>query len=110
MMTTARELFFCSGGVRCAADLYWPDDPSGDVRCVVMGHGGTGTKRLGLPKNAEKFTAAELAVLAFDYRYFGRSGGQPRQLIDVPEQHDDYRAAIDYVRGVAGIDVQRIGL
>ena len=53
----------------------WVD---GELPCVVMGHGGSGTKRLGLPKYAEKFTAAGLAVLAFDYRHFGSSGGEPR--------------------------------
>lgn len=109
-MSVTSEVFFCLGGVRCAADLYWPDVADGELPCVVMGHGGSGTKRLGLPKYAEKFTAAGLAVLAFDYRHFGSSGGEPRQLIDIAEQQDDYRAAVDYVRGLAGIDPDRTGL
>ena len=46
------------GGVRCAADLCLPGKKTGPVPCVVMGHGGSGTKRLGLPAYAGKFAAA----------------------------------------------------
>ncbi len=75
-----------------------------------MGHGGSGTKRLGLPRYAAKFAAAGLAVLAFDYRHFGRSAGEPRQVIDVAEQLDDYRAAVRYARSQQDIDPDRVAL
>lgn len=52
------DVFFESGGVRCAAGFYHPDSDDDLVPCVVMGHGGSGTKRLGLPKYAERFAAA----------------------------------------------------
>jgi pimeloyl-ACP methyl ester carboxylesterase len=83
----AQELFFDSGGVRCAADMYWPDKVDGDVPCVVMGHGGSATKRLGLACYAQAFASRGMAALAFDYRHFGNSDGQPRQVINVAEQH-----------------------
>ncbi|OBI31410.1 hypothetical protein A5709_24530 [Mycobacterium sp. E1386] len=105
-----QEVLFESGGVRCAADLYRPAKAAGRLACVVMGHGGSATKRLGLPAYAEKFTAAGLAVLAFDYRHFGASGGEPRQVINVAEQQDDYRAAVRYARGRDDIDPRRIAL
>ena len=104
------EVFFDSDGTRCAADLYWPKVADGAVPCVVMGHGGSGTKRLGLPKYAAKFAEAGMAVMAFDYRGFGASAGQPRQVIDVAAQQDDYRAAVRYARGHDAIDPQRIAL
>ncbi|OBJ88054.1 hypothetical protein A9W97_16930 [Mycobacterium gordonae] len=104
------DVFFESGGVRCAADFYHPDSDDDLAPCVVMGHGGSGTKRLGLPKYAERFAAAGLAVLAFDYRGFGASAGEPRQVISCARQHDDYRAALRYVRSRRGIDPQRIAL
>ena len=97
-MESMREVHFDSGGVRCAADLYWPSGHEKDVPCVVMGHGGRGTKRLGLPKYAERFAAQGVAALAFDYRRFGESEGEPRQVIDVAAQHEDYRAAVRFVR------------
>ena len=78
--------------------------------CVVMGHGGSGTKRLGLPGYAQAFASHGMAVVAFDYRYFGASDGEPRQIIDVAEQQADYRAAVRYVRGYDGIDPERVAL
>lgn len=109
-MHPARRVSFDSDGVRCAADLYWPDDVEGSVPCVVMAHGGSGTKRLGLPAYAQQFASQGLAVLVFDYRRFGDSDGQPRQVIDVSEQQDDYRAAVRFARNCAGIDPDRIAL
>jgi fermentation-respiration switch protein FrsA (DUF1100 family) len=103
-MPVIQEVLFESSGVRCAADFYRPPTVDGRLPCVVMGHGGSATKRLGLPAYAEKFTTAGLAVLAFDYRHFGASGGEPRQVINVAEQQDDYRAAVRYVRGRDDID------
>ncbi|MCV7075137.1 alpha/beta hydrolase [Mycobacterium szulgai] len=104
------EVFFDSGGVRCAADLYRPESVDGKLPCVVMGHGGSGTKRLGLPRYAERFSAAGLAVFAFDYRHFGASAGEPRQVIDTAEQQDDYRAAVRCLRGRGDIAPDRIAL
>lgn len=109
-MSARREVTFYSGGVRCAADLYWPDDAPTPVPCVVMGHGASATKRLGLPRYAAKFTACGMAVLAFDYRGWGASEGQPRQVIDAKAQCDDYHAAIRYARAYPGIDPERIAV
>lgn len=109
-MSELREVFFDSSGVRCAADLYWPDGAEARVSCLVMGHGGSGTKRLGLPRYAEKFAARGIAVLVFDYRGWGASEGEPRQVFSVAAQRDDYRAAISYARGYPGIDPQRVAL
>lgn len=109
-MVSPREVFFDSSGVRCAADLYLPDHVSLPVPCVVMGHGGSGIKRLGLPAYAEKFARGGIAALVFDYRRFGASDGEPRQAIDVDAQRDDYRAAIRYVRGLPGIDEAHIAI
>lgn len=109
-MESMREVHFDSGGLRCAADLDWPPGQEKAVPAVVMGHGGSGTKRLGLPKYAERFAAKGVAALVFDYRRFGESEGAPRQVIDVAAQHDDYRAAVRFVRGYPGVDPERVAL
>ena len=110
-MTKRMDVTFGSGNVKCAGYLYLPDDPvTGKVPCVVMGHGFSGTRNLGLTAYAERFAAAGMAVLVFDYAYFGASGGQPRQLLDVGHQLDDYRAAVAFARGQPGIDPDRIAL
>lgn len=77
IMSSRQEVVFDSAGVRCAADLYWPGNAADEkVPCVVMGHGGSGTKRLGLPKYAAKFASLGMAVLTFDYRNVGASEGE----------------------------------
>jgi fermentation-respiration switch protein FrsA (DUF1100 family) len=100
---------FRSAGVRCAADLYLPH---GIVRppVVVMAHGFGSVRHFGLPRYAERFAAAGLAVLVFDYRTFGDSDGEPRQLI-APSRHlEDWRAAVSHVRGLQDADPRRIAL
>ncbi len=109
-MTQRAEVVFRSGGMDCAAYLYRPADAIDDVPCVVMAHGLTATRDDRLPAYAERFLAAGCAVLLFDYRHFGASGGQPRQLLDIRRQQADYRAAIEYARSLDWIDPSRIVL
>jgi fermentation-respiration switch protein FrsA (DUF1100 family) len=106
-----QHLSFPSGDEHCAAYVYRPDDEAdGDVPCVVMAHGFSATRDDGLPAYAERFAAAGMAVVLFDYRHFGRSSGRPRQLLDIGRQLDDYRAAIRFARGLPGVDPDRIAL
>jgi pimeloyl-ACP methyl ester carboxylesterase len=49
-------------------------------------------------------------VLAFDYRGFGRSGGEPRQTVSVAGQVADFRAALRCAAGLPGVDRSRIVL
>ena len=108
-MSERTELTFESGGVNCAAYLYRPT-ATGEVPCVVMAHGFAATRDDGLPAYAQRFAEAGLAVLLFDYRHFGASGGEPRQLIDVGHQHGDYHAAIRCARQLDGVDPDQIVL
>lgn len=99
-----------SHGEELAAYLYRPGATGTDVPCVVMAHGFTGTRDDGLPDYAEAFRDAGLAVVLFDYRHFGASTGEPRQLLDIGRQHDDYRAVVAWARRQDGIDPDRIAL
>lgn len=56
---------------------------------IVMAHGLGGTRRMRLTAFAERFVAEGYACLVFDYRYFGDSEGQPRQLLDIKSQLED---------------------
>ncbi|MDP9344610.1 MAG: alpha/beta hydrolase [Actinomycetota bacterium] len=109
-MPVREDVEFTSGADRCAAWLYRPDSATGRVPCVVMAHGFGATRADRLPAYAERFAAAGFAALLFDYRHFGDSGGEPRQLLDISRQLDDYRAAIGFARGLDGIDPLRIAL
>ncbi len=75
-----------------------------------MAHGIGGTRDSGLEPFAGAFAEAGLDVLLFDYRNFGASTGEPRQLGWPPRHRDDYRAAVAFARGLDGVDPNRIVL
>ncbi|MGQ0846467.1 MAG: alpha/beta hydrolase, partial [Sporichthyaceae bacterium] len=103
------DLTFEVAGTPLAAWLYRPAS-DGAVPCVVMAHGFGMTRECRLPDWAERFAAAGLAVLLFDYRGFGASGGQPRQLLDIAAQRLDWAGAVAAARTLAGVDPERIAL
>ena len=107
---TFSRVTFRSMGVPCSG-WHFPgvggdfDGPDGRP-VVVMGHGFGGTKDAGLQPFAERISAAGIDVLAFDYRGFGDSEGEPRQSISVKRQIQDYHAAIDAATSLPGVDRQ----
>jgi dipeptidyl aminopeptidase/acylaminoacyl peptidase len=101
---------FQSGKDTCRAWLYRPASAAVPVPCVVMAHGLGGTREATLAPYAERFQSEGFAVLVFDYRGFGASGGEPRQVVSVPAQLDDWQAAIDCARSFPDVDPSRIGL
>ena len=103
------DVGFPSGEETCAAWLYLPDG-DGRVPGVVLAHGWTGVREQRLDAYAERFAGAGLAALVFDYRHFGASSGEPRQLLDITRQLADWAAAIAFVRSRAEIDPGRVAL
>jgi fermentation-respiration switch protein FrsA (DUF1100 family) len=75
-----------------------------------MAHGFAGTRRDSLEPYAERFAAAGIATLLFDFRHFGDSDGAPRQLLDLRLQQEDYRAAIAYARSRPEVDAARVAV
>jgi dienelactone hydrolase len=75
-----------------------------------MGHGLGAVKEMGLDAFALRFVSEGWAVLAFDYRHFGASGGEPRQLLSMRRQLEDWASALAYVRGREDIDPGRIAI
>jgi fermentation-respiration switch protein FrsA (DUF1100 family) len=104
-----RDVTFHSGDDTCAAWLYRPGG-EGPHPIVVLAHGFGGVRDARLWAYAERFAAAGMAALVFDYRHFGASGGSPRQLLDISRQLDDWRAAIEFARGLDGVDPDRVAL
>ncbi|BAX98138.1 alpha/beta hydrolase [Mycobacteroides stephanolepidis] len=102
------DIGFRSGDARCAGWLY----PAGSVEqpapCVVMGHGFGGVKEGRLDAYAKRFQRSGFAVLVFDYRYFGASTGEPRQLLRVGSQLEDWASTIDYARSFEYVDDSRL--
>jgi uncharacterized protein len=104
---TRQAVSFASAGQRCDGWL-WRPASSDPLPGLVMAHGLGGIRSAVLPLIAQRFAAAGIAALVFDYRHLGTSEGEPRGLIDIGKQRQDYRAAIAYVRQLPGIDPQRI--
>jgi pimeloyl-ACP methyl ester carboxylesterase len=75
-----------------------------------MAHGFGGTRDSGLEPYAEAFANAGLDVLLFDYRCFGESSGEPRQFAWPSRHREDYTAAVEFARGLEGVDPERIVL
>jgi len=61
-------------------------------------------RSFGLPALAERFAEAGYAVLLFDFRHHGDSGGEPRGLANPETQIADYEAAISNLRNTDAVD------
>ena len=103
------DLNFRSGGERCAAWLYRPEG-EGPHPCVVLAHGFAGTREARLWAFAERFREAGMVALVFDYRYFGDSEGEPRQLLSIASQLEDWRSALAFARSLEEVDGERVAL
>lgn len=108
---TRTEVAFGSHGATCRAWRYAPDTAQVALRpCVVMAHGFGATRDAALAPFAERFAAAGMHVLLFDYRHFGASDGEPRQLLSVRRQLQDYAAAVHFAHALSGVDPQRVAV
>jgi dienelactone hydrolase len=103
------ELKFTSAGLQLSARLFLPEDTARPP-VVVMAHGFAAEQTFRLPAFAEKFVERGLATLSFDYRNFGGSQGQPRNLVDPGRHLEDWRAAIAFARGLDQVDGSRLAL
>lgn len=75
-----------------------------------MAHGLSGQKEFGLQEYAEYFAGHGMAALVFDYRNFGGSQGEPRNLVNPWRQLQDWRAAISHARSLGAVDGSRLAL
>lgn len=105
---------FESAGTTCRA---WHLPPASDALrrdngapCIVMAHGFGATREARLLAYGQRFARAGLHALIFDYRFFGASDGQPRQLLSIPAQLEDYRNALGFARELEGVDPCRMAV
>jgi dienelactone hydrolase len=109
MKIIRKDIDFFSRKTRCGAWLYLPQGIERPP-VVVMAHGFAAEKDFRLPAFAEVFAQRGLSVFVFDYRNFGTSDGKPRNLVSPRRHRADWEAAIAYVRTLAEVDADRIGL
>ena len=100
---------FRSGTETCAAWLTLPEG-TGPHPVVLLIHGGGATHSMMLDQYERWFAAASLAVVAFDFRHLGESGGTPRQLMSIRRYFEDIDAALAFIRSRPEIDAARVAL
>ena len=74
------NITFSSNGLRCKGWLSTPKTMANNRRTptIVMAHGFSAVKEMGLEGYAELFASEGFTTMVFDYRHFGESEGQPR--------------------------------
>ncbi|MGD8356354.1 MAG: alpha/beta fold hydrolase [Methyloceanibacter sp.] len=87
---------------------HWPNVDRRMLPLIVMGHGFGTEWTFGTSETISGFNAAGFGVFTFDYRHYGESAGEPRQLLNVKKQLDDWRAVLAYVRQDTRIDTTRL--
>jgi dienelactone hydrolase len=104
-----RDVAFRSGSVTISGWLRTPAT-DGPHPLVILAHGLGGLKEWTIPEVADALSDAGIAALAFDYRNFGDSDGEPREEVDHTGQIDDWRNAVTFATTLPDVDAERIGL
>lgn len=107
------EVSFTSETVPMVGDLYLPTDYDGEERlpAVIVSGPWTQVKEQVGATYATPLTEEGFAVLAFDHRYWGESGGEPRYLESATAKSVDIRNAVTYLRTLDNtVDPDRIGV
>lgn len=98
---------FQSGGESCAAWLYLPESTK-PAPVIVMAHGLGAVRSMRLDAFAERYCAAGYACLVFDYRHFGDSSGEPRQLLSINRQLEDWANAVQFAQEEKRVDGSQV--
>ena len=109
---TVQPMTFACQQVTCDGEIWLPAARSDGQKppVILMAHGFGALRDWGLTPFAERFVKAGFAVVRFDYRGFGKSGGQPRRVVDGQAHVKDWLSALDAVAQRKDIDPQRIGI
>lgn len=112
VITMQQQTEFEVEGVTMRGVFHLPDDADlqskNQLPIVVMANGYATEWQFGTLRLIEALTAAGLATLNFDYRTFGQSDGEPRQVVDIPGQLEDFRQAIDHALQQDWVDSKQL--
>ena len=87
---------FVVEGLTVRGSFHFPEGEKNNLPLIIMFNGYATEWTFGTASFIEAFTTAGFATLNFDYRTFGESDGDPRQVVDIPAQLNDCRAAIQH--------------
>lgn len=105
------NVIFRSSGDKIAGHLYTPNDfnPSKQYPAIVAAGPMATVKEQAGGVFAEALAKKGFVTLAFDYRRFGDSEGEPRQYEDPASKTEDVQNAISFLGVHENVDSQRIG-
>jgi hypothetical protein len=98
---------FESEGETIVGELHLPDG-DGPFAAVVLLGPLTSVKEQATGRYAEALARRGWAALSFDPRYFGESGGEPRQYESPPAKIRDVQNAVSFLAGLAQVDADRL--
>ena len=101
------KIGFYSKKTRCSA-IYYKTKFKNLKGIIVMAHGLGGIKELWIDKFAEFFCKNGYDCFLFDYRNYGESGGNKRQLVNVKDQLTYWNSAIEFVKNNLNIKTKNI--
>ena len=102
---------FKSGGVNIAGNLYCPDDFTASKRYpAIVAAGPMATvKEQAAGVFAKALSEKGFIALAFDYRTYGESEGEPRQYENPVNKTEDIQNAISFLSAHENVDSEGIG-
>lgn len=111
-MIEKRDVTFTSADNLCAAWFFLPQRVAAGKRvpAVAMAHGVGAVKEMYIDFFARCFAEAGIAALLFDYRFFGASGGEPRQRVFPRDQMEDYKSALTWLSMQPEVNSDRLGV
>jgi uncharacterized protein len=107
-----RSVSFKVEGQTLRGDLYLPKGAKAgaNLPAVVVGGSLTSVKEQMSGSYAKELASRGIAALAFDYRHYGQSEGQPRQLESVEAKKADLKGAVSFLQTHAAINPNGISL
>jgi cephalosporin-C deacetylase-like acetyl esterase len=105
-----QDVEFTSQNILLRGRLYRNGKSTGLRPAVVMTHGFSATITMVVDRYAEVFAEAGFVVLLYDHAGFGRSDGEPRQVINPWVQARGYLDAVSYLGTVDGVDLSRVAV
>lgn len=103
-----KDIWFDSNGVKCEAWLYTSCNTKQPI--IIMAHGLGFTRDMRLDEYAFRFCEAGFSCFLFDYRNHGDSEGNQRYRINVKEQLEDWKNALNFVKALNNVDCNNIFL
>lgn len=108
-MVRETKVTFESEGESLVGLLYTPEG-EGPKAALVFDGPLTSVKEQAAGAYAKAMAERGFVTLAFDHRFFGESGGRPRQFESPPKKIEDLRHALTFLAARPEVDPQRLGV